>query len=57
MIVFAYPRSSGCAHSLEVAQALADFRRSWSVVGLKAATADITPYIAIYDKLHDKASS
>jgi 4-hydroxy-tetrahydrodipicolinate synthase len=53
MIVFAYPESSGCAYPLEVLEAIAEIP---SVVGIKAATGEITSYVDIYDSLHDRVS-
>jgi 4-hydroxy-tetrahydrodipicolinate synthase len=53
MIVFAYPETSGCAYPLEVLEALAEIP---SVVGIKTATGHITPYVDIYDSLHEKVS-
>jgi 4-hydroxy-tetrahydrodipicolinate synthase len=53
MVVFQYAESSGCAYSIEVLEALAEIR---SVVGIKAGTNHITPYVEIYDRLHDKVA-
>jgi 4-hydroxy-tetrahydrodipicolinate synthase len=53
MIVFEYPASSGCSYPLEVLEALAGIEH---VVAIKTATGHITPYVDIYDALHDKVS-
>jgi 4-hydroxy-tetrahydrodipicolinate synthase len=53
IIVFAYPESSGCSYPLEVLEALAEIP---SVVAIKTATGHITPYVDIYDALHEKVS-
>lgn len=51
MVVFQYAEASGCAYSIEVMEALAEIP---SVVGIKAGTNHITPYVELYDRLHDK---
>lgn len=53
MIVFDYPEWSGCAYPVEVLAALAEIP---SVVGIKAATGEITSYMDVYDHLHEKVS-
>lgn len=53
MVVFQYAQPSGCAYPVEVLEALAEIP---SVVGIKAGTNHITPYVEIYDRLRDKVA-
>jgi 4-hydroxy-tetrahydrodipicolinate synthase len=53
MIVFEYPDTSGCQYPLPVLKALAEIP---SVVAIKAATNHPTPYVDIYDELHEQVS-
>ena len=51
LIVFQYNKASGCAYPLAVLEDLAAIP---SVVGIKAGTRNITDYVELYDRLHDR---
>jgi len=53
MIVFLYPERSGSAYSLDVLDRLASIPE---VVAIKAATADVTRYAEVWDRVHDRVA-
>lgn len=53
LVVFQYGEASGCSYSVQALAAVADLP---SVVAIKAGTRHITPYVELYEALHDKVA-